>query len=778
MKKVKLQSKIKKLFSKTWPILTIFFLAAIFAYPYWTKGLVPFASNYLVTWFAPWNAYFGMPVKNAAMPDVISQIYPWRSLTIETFKLGQWPLWNPYNFSGNPHLANFQSGAFHPLNFLFFLLPKIDAWSIIVLLQPLLAGLFTYLFCRELGISKVGSLISAIAFGFCGFIVVWMAYGTLGYALLWLPLALYAIEKGIHKPSMWTFILISISVAFSIFSGHFQTSIYVILATFAYIVFRRAWILFAFWGLGIALAMPQILPSLEFYQQAARSGIFAKGEVIPWKYLITLFSPDFYGNPVTRNDWFGHYAEWAGFIGVIPLLLAFWAVIRKRSWGVYFFTGLGTLALSLALPTPLLDLLVKLKIPVLSTSAASRIISIFSFSGAVLAGFGLDQLIKDWQNKKIFKKAFVFLSIFTIFFLGVWGALFFFHPLPGDKLLVAKRNFILPAGIFIAFGGITVLGFWFKKKWRVGLMIILLLLTVFDLLRFAKKWMPFDPKEYVYPKTALIEFLANETKGIDRVFGNFGTETQTYFHIPSVEGYDPLYIKRYGEFITTAGDRKIGELARSTVYLNKNGFYTEKILNLLGVKYVLHTISDGRNIWAFPFWQYPNQFELIYRDEKHEVYQNNKSLPRAFLVYDFKVIKEDQAIINQMLASDFDLGKTVVLEEQPGIKPLEPAGREKGEAEIINYTPTRIDINVKSPKRGLLFLSDNFYPGWKALVDNKPQEIYRADYTFRAVSVSTGEHKIRFFYNPPSFKIGLMISIISLALIGLLAFLSPKLKNK
>jgi hypothetical protein len=777
-------TKAQKLVVKFWPVSVILLLAVIFAYPYWAKGLVPFASTYLVTWFAPWNAYFGMPVKNAAMPDVISQIYPWRNLTIETFKLRQWPLWNPYNFSGNPHLANFQSAVFHPLNFLFFFLPKIDVWSLIVLLQPLLAGLFTYLFCQELRVSKIGSLISAIAFGFCGFIVVWMAYGTLGYALLWLPLAFYAIEKGIHKPSMWTFILISISVAFSVFSGHFQTSIYVILATFAYIVFRRAWILFVFLGLGILLAMPQILPSLEFYQQAARSEIFAKGEIIPWKYLLTLFSPDFYGNPVTRNDWFGHYAEWAGFFGVIPLLLAFYAVIRERSSYIWFFVLLGIFSLSLALPTPLLDLLIKLKIPVLSTSAASRIISLFSFSGAILAGFGFDQLIKDWQNKKIFKKTFVFLTIFAFFFLGVWGVLLFFHPLPVEKLLVAKRNFILPTGIFITFAGLSFV-VWLLPRFGVPRkriihysLFFILLLTAFDLLRFAKKWMPFDPKEYVYPKMPVIEFLKDKTRGIDRVFGNFGTETQTYFHIPAVEGYDPLYIRRYGEFITTAGDGKISQPGRSTVYLNKNGLYTEKILNLLGVKYILHTISDGRNIWAFPFWQYSNQFELIYKDEKHEVYQNKKVLPRAFLVYDFKVIKEDQEIVDKMLASDFDLGKTIILEENPVVKLSELTKEEKGKAEIINYTPTRIDINIKTPKPGLLFLSDNFYPGWEALVDNKPQKIYRADYTFRAIPVSSGEHKIRLFYNPPSFKIGLMISIISLALIGLLAFLSPKLKNK
>ena len=38
-------------------------------------------------------------------------ILPWKNLTIETFKMGQWPLWNPYAFSGTPHLANFQSAV-------------------------------------------------------------------------------------------------------------------------------------------------------------------------------------------------------------------------------------------------------------------------------------------------------------------------------------------------------------------------------------------------------------------------------------------------------------------------------------------------------------------------------------------------------------------------------------------------------------------------------------------------------------------------------------------
>src|SRR3989338_4579656 len=126
---------------------------------YFFNGLVPFPSDYLVDFSPPWNQYFGHPVKNNAMPDVITQMYPWKILTIESWKMGQVPRWNPYQFAGNPHLANYQSAVFSPVNLLFFILPFIDAWSLMILLQPLLAGLFTYIFLRSLKISTIGSII-------------------------------------------------------------------------------------------------------------------------------------------------------------------------------------------------------------------------------------------------------------------------------------------------------------------------------------------------------------------------------------------------------------------------------------------------------------------------------------------------------------------------------------------------------------------------------------------------------------------------------------------
>src|SRR3989338_8746758 len=122
---------------------------------------------------------------------------------------------------------------------------------------------------------------------FCGFLVVLMAYGTLGYAALFLPLILWAIRKN-------NGILVSIGLALSFVSGHFQISLYVAAVSLFYAFsFNRSAIKFIFFG--ILLAAPQILPSLEVYQNSGRF-LSQGGEIIPWQYLITFVAPDFFGN--------------------------------------------------------------------------------------------------------------------------------------------------------------------------------------------------------------------------------------------------------------------------------------------------------------------------------------------------------------------------------------------------------------------------------------------------------------------------------------------------
>ncbi|MDO8621145.1 MAG: YfhO family protein [Candidatus Levybacteria bacterium] len=780
-----MRNKIKKFLLVSWPILFILGVWLIFASPYFLKSKAPYASTYQMNNFAPWSAYekFWGPVKNGAMPDVITQIYPWKHLAVEAWKSKQIPLWNPYSFAGTPLLANYQSGAFSPFNLLFFILPFVDAWSIFVLLQPLLAGIFMYFLARTLYRSKFASIISSISFMFCGFLTTWMGYATLGYAILFLPLAIFGIEKYYQTNKTGFLLLFSLTIPLSFFSGHFQISLYFLLFVFAYILYkfistknvRSSLYLGIFTLCGILLSLPQLLPSIEFYSQSFRSAIFQKGEAIPWAYIPTLLAPDFFGNPVTRNDWYGHYAEWNAYIGILPLFLALYGISSKKKTQVIFLFISGTLTLLLAFNSPLLDILINLRIPVLSTSSASRIVSLYAFAFALLAAFGFDQLFSDISNKK-FRKILAWMMSFAGIFVLLWMIIIFRQFIPQDKIFIARSNLILPSLIFIAVIGIITVSIAKKKLVNVAALLLIIVVS-FDMLRFAKKWQPFDPKDLVFLNTPT-NIAFSKIAGYERVVGNFGAEDAVYYHLPSLEGYDALYIKRYGEFISSVQNGKITDLGRSVVVFSKSGTYTSKIINILNVKYIAHKLADDNMGWTFPFWTYPRgQFKLIYKDDKYEFYENTKVLPHAFLVGAYKVAKNPQAIVDIIYSNNFNPKQEVVLESDPNV-PLSFNNFDNlSEAKILDYKLNTVSISTSSKSTSILFLSDPFYPGWRALVDGVNTPIYRANYAFRAITLPKGKHNVEFTYDPLSFRLGVYGAVIGLLTIIVLQGLLMKKKD-
>lgn len=749
MQKSKLQGKTQKYFLKFWSIGFIFGLWFIFSFPYFFQHKVPFPSTYQVNHFHPWSDYekFWGPVKNGAMPDIIDQIYPWKHFTISTLKRGELPLWNPYSFAGNPHLANVQSAALTPFNLLFFILSFIDAWSLLILLQPLLAGLFTYMLLREFRVSRVGRVIGSVAFMFCGFIVAWMAYGTLAMSIVFLPFVLYCIQKATEsKKVQWRFLfLLSFSVVVSFFSGHFQISIYfafysLLFLTFKFITANKKSTLYAFifFCIGLLVSLLQILPSVQFYQHAVRSEIFIKGGGIPWYYLVTSFAPDFFGNPVTRNTWFGHYAEWASFIGIIPLLLAFFAVERKNKYFLFFLIS-GLLSLLFAVDTPLHELLASLKIPVLSTSIPSRIVVLFSFSFSILAGIGFDRL-RELIRKSSAVRIITPFIIIGLILIVAWAAIFS-GIVPKEGLFVARRNFILPSILFVASAIVVSLAI-FRKQLIFILALIFITATSFDSLHFAQKWLPFDPRDLVFPDVPVVQAIKKNI-GNGRIFGNIRAQVDTYYEIPSIEGYDPLYIQRYGEFARGAQEGSFIPAERSVVRIDRYGKYVDRLLDLLGVNLIFHPRGDTNQGWAYPVWKNTNRYQRIYQDDKFELYKNTEAMPRAALFYNYKIVKDKEKILRTFYSPDFDFRKKVILEEGiPGF--LQQQQEVKGTAEIVYYSPNMIRINVRTSSSAILFLSDNDYPTWKVSVNGKEEKIYRADYTFRAVVIPAGKSVVEF----------------------------------
>lgn len=786
------------------PFLYILLVWSIFATPYFIKEKVPYPSNYQVNSFTPWSSYeeFWGPVKNNAMPDIITQIYPWRYFTIEQWKKGQIPLWNPYSFSGTPHLANYQSAVLSPFNLLFFAFSFVDAWTLLVLLQPLLAGVFMFLFVRTLNRSIIASLICSISFMFCGFITSWMGYATLDYAILFLPLSLFAIEKFCQHKNFWYLILLSLSIPLSFFSGHFQISLYFLIFIIIYIFYKFIAIrnihnilyITLYTTFGLFLSLPQILPSMEFYNLSVRSNIFQKMEIIPWNYLPTLLAPDFFGNPVTRNDWFGHYAEWNGYVGVIPFLLAIYSLIKmkvkqKKYLPFLFFSIMSILTLLSAYNSPFVDFLTRFKIPVLSTSAASRMIVLFSFSMAILAGFGFDSLVEDLKNKKQ-KQIVIWLLFSCLIFIVLWVIVFLKLIPDPSKIFISKSNLILSTAFFASFIVIicfsillknTAMNFLIRNKTNAErifmlLLILVMLIVSFDMLRFVTKWMPFDPKEFVFIKTSVSEFFP-KIMPFERVMGNYEAGEGVYYNLSSIEGYDPLYIKKYGEFIKAIEGNGLSEPYRSVVAFPRQTKNSFTAINLLGVKYMIHKKSDEGAGWTFPVWKYDeNELSPVFEDNKFEIYKNNKSMSRAVLVSNYKVIKSPEKIIDEVFSGNFDYENQVIVEEDPLVLKKELKIKQ---AEIRDYSSNYVDIRTKSDQDSLLLVTDNYYPGWKAYVDGKVAKIFRADYTFRSIVVPKGEHDVEFVYEPDSFRVGIYAAIIGLfgiILLGLMMGSKSKVK--
>ena len=154
------------------------------------------------------------------------------------------------------------------------------------------------------------------------------------------------------------------------------------------------------------------------------------------------------------------------------------------------------------------------------------------------------------------------------------------------------------------------------------------------------------------------------------------------------------------------------------------------------------------------------------------VWQNTQVLPRAFFVNRYEV-KPALEILQTMRDGKYNPRDEVFFDKQPdGIATLAttPVNDSTETVAITKYENELITIKTKSSGDRLLFLSDTWYPDWKATIDDKTDApIYKADYAFRAVKVPAGEHTITFRYDDPKYTTGKTISLATniLAILGL-----------
>lgn len=103
--------------------------------------------------------------------DLLSHHVPHLALGGRMWRSGEAPLWSPLFDAGQPHLANPQNLALHPLQILYILLPADRAFALSLFVLFALAGCAMYACARGLGATRSGALMAGAAFQCSGFVL-------------------------------------------------------------------------------------------------------------------------------------------------------------------------------------------------------------------------------------------------------------------------------------------------------------------------------------------------------------------------------------------------------------------------------------------------------------------------------------------------------------------------------------------------------------------------------------------------------------------------------
>ncbi len=229
--------------------------------------------------------------------------------------------------------------------------------------------------------------------------------------------------------------------------------------------------------------------------------------------------------------------------------------------------------------------------------------------------------------------------------------------------------------------------------------------------------------------------------------------------------FDPIFNAANTKFIMNLQYQKTGETDDIPAFILSKKYPTELDVDKIIEKVGGEITVDGKPLDAVLLFNYGSHtFPLEYKNESFTVYENTEAFPRSFMVYDYEVVNTPDAAFEKISDPNFDLRNKVILEQDLPIE--QKLSFSSGESKIISYEANNVKLNVETESSGLLILTDNYYPGWKAKVDGVESKVYRADGLVRAVYIPAGNHDVEFYFLPDSFVNGLMISLSTAGILG------------
>jgi hypothetical protein len=725
-----------------------------------------------------------------------------RRLVASELRQGRWPAWDPGQYTGKPVL---QAPWLSPLSILpvMFRSPVVLAWQ--QMLLALIAGVGFYLFCRRaLGLGYWSAVITAWTYPMTGFFVFWLGYAN-PTPVCFMPWLVLAIDQVVRFPTLKAMAGLALATCPTLCTRQLDASAQVLLFAGAYAIWRlldvhgRACLtrpvrkiplmLLGGWLLGFGLAAPYVMPVAEYVKQGARTARRVGGEeerppggirALPLAVL-----PD--QNGATRKGTYPISSPYqieslavvyVGFISTLFLAPLAWRSRRHRSLAI-FATAASYVAVAWALNIG--GIVMILRLPGLNMMSHNRSVKIATFAILAMAAIGLESLSRPTRRES---RRWCLLPAALLAALGGWWAYRTGHlPEPiateiATHFAQGKDRQWLPDAT-----AVVEAQAWFSKVYLVGACLAAVAAACWGLLAFLARWRWWltgiaaavmfadmlwfahdrasqcDPSLY-YPKVPLLEEMARNTTG--RVIGSgcLPPGLAEVAGLRDVRGYDGVDPSRYVQLLMLAATPNYTRTAYAYVQwmppilekLPPDKVKLSPILDLLGVE---HVIFRG-----LP----PAGFSPAFAGDDYWALQNPSRLPRAFVPRHVEVVTDEKARLDRLASPQFDPRTTAYLEV-----PVDLPGPARGQAIVVEETPTRIDISVEMDTAGLVVLADRWDRGWSARLNEEAVPILVADHALRGVAVPPGRGRLTFTYEPVTRTLGFVLFGLTLTALAAIA---------
>lgn len=725
------------------------------------------------------------------------------------------PGWNPYQFSGVPFAADPSSGWMYlPAMGIYTLLPPLAATTVFIAFHLLLSAAAAYTLARLTGLVPLAAGITGLAF-----VLPWAVPAAASAVLMlqvttWLPIALIGVEITRAAAQNWRRLagvaLSGLAVSQILAAWLGQAAYYSLLVIGGWVAWRtlvtppvgwdwrRRVVMCLACGLGVLasgliLNAAALLIRLDANLRSNSPGGEYTG-ISGWTDTLSGVEPA----EVVRSL-AGAYGTGAWlYAGAAVIALGFLAPVLAPRWPPLLFWILTPLAaISLVFPEPTvvarLAYAVLPRFEAIHTHLHSRILMVVPLSVALLAGASVNALLAgEFTVAARWRRTLVLAApvVYTALAVATWrsdlisrGALASMLTVLAIALVALAlpqhtHPYLLTAAlaaviIWDPVGRALVAG-WGQgggpQRSLDGALAGELDTFLHDngAANFIKQASAAEPGRYAGFDPSLLPRPSRHGELPPQAYRNawLGPANWllvhnwgTWFGIEDIQGYNPIHIRRYGEYIDAMNGHR-------QEYHETNVFTTgisSPLLDLLNLRFfvVPANAAERRDLSAMA-----TKLPVPYEDEHVLVIENPDALPRAWIVHEARTLA-DEEIIPALADGSVDPRQTALLDTTaPAL--ATPEGGEAGDAAIYTrLSPESFRVTTRSAAAGLLVLSEIWDPGWQATVDGAATPILRANGIFMAVPAPAGEHTLEFHYLPPRFWQGMGITLAgALGLLG------------